>query len=333
MDNWLPPPCLVEHTIMSFADAMSLPWHITQYGIDKNVWPIASGEGIRVGIVDTGVSRYHAEQGGLADRVMEADDFSGSRNGWEDSNGHGTHVAGIVAGKPCGVSPMCKLIISKALGENGAGTDRAVAAALGNCAKHGANVINLSLGSDTDSPTILGMVRELEQQGILIVAAAGNSGGGVNSPGRDQHTICDAAIDQNGVVAAFSCHGPRVDCCAPGVQILSLGLGMQMVLMSGTSMSSPWVSGMLANYQSWLLKKRQPLIKGALEAVAVLTSGSDDLGDPGRDELYGVGLPDSTKMFKDTTPVVVPITINKPRQAVITMDDGKTYQLSLIDSQ
>lgn len=328
MDNWLPPPCLVEHTIMAYDTAMSLPWHITQYGIDKNVWPISSGEDIKVGIVDTGVSRYHAEQGGLAGRIAEADDFSGSRNGWEDSNGHGTHVAGIVASRPCGVAPNVKLIISKALGENGAGTDRAVAAALGNCEKHGANIINLSLGSDTDSPAILGMVKELEQQGILIIAAAGNSGGGVNSPGRDPHTICNAAIDQQGRVAAFSCHGPRVDCCAPGVQILSLGLGMQMVLMSGTSMSSPWVSGMLANYQSWLAKHQHPMLKSAREAVNWLTESSSDLGDPGRDEFYGVGLPDAAKMFAGK-PTPTPIVINKPRKAVIVMDDGKTYEFEL----
>lgn len=328
MDNWLPPPCLVEYTVLSFEDALALPWHITQYGIDTKVWPMTTGEGIKIGIVDTGVSRYHAEQGGLAGKVIEADDFSGSQNGWEDDNGHGTHVAGIVAGKGCGVAPNVKLIISKALGKGGAGTDRAVAAALGNCAKHGAKVINLSLGSDSDSQTILGMIKELEQQGILIVAAAGNSAGGVNSPGRDPHTICDAAVDQNGVVASFSCHGPRVDCCAPGVQIRSLGLGLQMAIMSGTSMSSPWVSGMLGNYQSWLLRRQQPLLMSAAAAVDWLTEASTDLGDPGRDEFYGVGLPDAAKMFAGK-PVPTPIVINKPKRAVIIMGDGTEYQFEL----
>ncbi len=327
MDNWTLPPRLVEDTVMAYDVAMSLPWHITQYGIDKNVWPIADGSGVKVGIVDTGVSRYHAETGALAGAVAAAQDFSGSIFGWEDHNGHGTHVGGILAARTFGVSPKCQLIIGKALGENGAGTDRAVAAALDYVAKNGAQVINLSLGSDTDSPAILGMITELEQQGVIVVAAAGNSGGGVNSPGRDPHTICDAAIDQNGVVAPFSCHGPRVDVCAPGVQILSLGLATSMVLMSGTSMSSPWVSGIIADYLSWLTKKSLPLFKSVKEAVAWLTQASDDLGNPGRDEFYGVGLPDATKMFAGA-PQPTPITMPRPRTVIVTMDDGSTYQFN-----
>lgn len=328
MDNWILPPRLTEETMMSFDTAQALPWHITQYGIDKNVWPIADGTGIKWGIVDTGVSRYHAEQGGLQGAILEAKDFSNSHFGWEDQNGHGTHVAGILGGRAFGVAPKVQLVISKALGEGGVGTDRAVANALDFAASKGVHGINLSLGSPDDSPYILSKIAELEQDGILIVAASGNSGGRVNSPGRDPHTICNAAIDQKGRVAAFSCHGPEVDCCAPGVQILSLGLGMAMVFMSGTSMSSPWVSGMLADYQSWLLRRNMSLLKSVREAITFLTTASDDLGDPGSDEFYGVGLPAATKMFGGGGPQPVPVKA-KPRSVVITMDDGSTYQMEL----
>lgn len=325
MDNaWFLPPYLVEHTIMSLDVAMALPWHITQYGIDKKVWPIASGHETILGIVDTGVSPYQVNQGNLVGAVIEAADFSGSRFGWEDHNGHGTHVSGIAASRTFGVAPKCKLVVGKALGESGAGSDTSVANAIDFCAKKGARVINLSLGSDSDSPTILGKIQELEQQGILVVAAAGNSGGGVNSPGRSPFTICDAAIDQNGVVASFSCHGPQVDVCAPGVQILSLGLGQAMVLMSGTSMSSPWVSGILTCYLSYQKANGLSLLSSVKEAITWLTNSSDDLGTPGTDEFYGVGLPDADKMFnKPATPPSAPKIIVSA--VSIAFSDGTSY--------
>lgn len=324
MDNWNLPPRLVEDAFVSLDTVQSLPWHITQYGVDSNVWPVADGTGIKWGIVDTGVSKYHAEQGGLAGAVLAAQDFSGSRFGWEDHNGHGTHVAGILGGRAFGVAPKCQLIIGKALGEGGAGSDRAVAAALDYCAKNGANGINLSLGSPTDSPYILGMIKELAEDGIIIPAAAGNDGGAPNSPGRDEHTICAAAIDQNGLVAPFSCHGPEVDCCAPGVQILSLGIGQQLVFMSGTSMATPWVSGILADYQSWLLKRGMSLLKSVGEALTWITAAADDLGATGTDEFYGIGLPSTTKMFNISP--AVPVKVSKPAMIKLTMTDGSTYE-------
>jgi subtilisin family serine protease len=325
--TWTLPPHLVEPTIMAFDVAMALPWHITQYGIDTKVWPVAKGDKQIIGIVDTGVSAYQAQQGDLNGAILDARDFSGSRFGWEDHNGHGTHVAGIAASRSFGVAPGAQLIIGKALGDGGAGSDKSVADALDYVAKKGARIINLSLGSDNDSPTIIGKITELEQEGVLVVAAAGNSGGGVNSPGRDPHTICDAAIDQNGVVASFSCHGPRVDLCAPGVQILSLGLASTLVLMSGTSMSSPWVTGILADYQSYLAARSMPLLSSVREAIKWLTTASDDLGAPGRDEFYGVGLPDADKMFKAQPghPVTTP-KVSKPKVVIVTMDDGSAFE-------
>lgn len=324
---WTLPPYLVEHTIMSLDVNMPLPWHIVQYGINKKVWPIANGNGQILGIVDTGVSPYQANQGDLNHAILKAQDFSGSRFGWEDHNGHGTHVAGIAASRIFGTAPGCSLVIAKALGDNGAGNDQSVANAIDFCAKNGATVINLSLGSDEDSPLIIGKIAELAQQGVLVVAAAGNSGGRVNSPGRNPNTICDAAIDQNNQVASFSCHGPEVDVCAPGVQILSLGLGTTLVLMSGTSMSSPWVSGILTCYQSYRKARNLPLLGSVQQAIQWLNTASDDLGTPGNDEFYGAGLPDADKMFpKDQPPVTKPAPTSKPKMVLVTMDDGSVVE-------
>jgi subtilisin family serine protease len=331
-DNvWTLPPHLVEMTIMAFDTEMALPWHITQYGIDSKIWPIAQGQDIVLGLVDTGVSAFHVSNGDLNGAILQARDFSGSRFGWEDHNGHGTHVAGISASRTFGVAPRCKLVVAKALGDDGSGSDVSVANAIDYCAKQGAKVINLSLGSDSDSPLILGKIAELEQQGVIVVAAAGNSGGGVNSPGRDPHTICDGAIDQNGVVAPFSCHGPQVDVCAPGVNIRSLGLGGTLVLMSGTSMSSPWVSGIIVNYLGWQKARKVPLLSGAKPTIEWLTTASDDLGNPGADEFYGVGLPDANKMFpKDgpSKPQPLPSQKVKPKKVMVVMDDDTIIEFT-----
>lgn len=329
MDNvWTLPPHLTQPTMMALATTMDLPWHIVKYGIDKKVWPMADGGGMILGIVDTGVSPYHADKGGLTGAILDARDFSSSRFGWEDHHGHGTHVAGIAASRIFGLAPKCQVVIGKALGEGGIGSDASVAGAIDYCAKKGAKVINLSLGSDFESPLIVGKIKELEQQGVLVVAAAGNSGEGVNSPGSSPYTICDAAIDQDGVVAAFSCHGPQVDVCAPGVNILSLGLREIMVLMSGTSMSSPWVSGILTDYIGWQKARNMPLLASVKDAIEWLTTASDDLGNPGADEFYGVGLPDADKMFKGKEPIVPapPLIKKEPKLVSVAMNDGKVYE-------
>src|SRR5258706_5479579 len=166
------------------------------------------GDGIRVGIVDTGADR-HPDFG---DRIGAYRDFTES--GTADEVGHGTHVAGIVAGAGAlyrGVAPKATLVIAKALSLRG-GTEDTVLAALSWLSRTKVDVVNLSLGGPGDPQDPLSReVDALSTEGILVCVAAGNSGpaaGTISSPGCAAGAITVGAIDKHRRVADYSSRGP-----------------------------------------------------------------------------------------------------------------------------
>src|SRR2546428_7947457 len=173
------------------------------------VWQAGvEGEGIRVGIVDTGADRHPD----FDDRIVAYRDFTD--RGPQDEVGHGTHVAGIVAGAGKmfrGVAPKASLVIAKALSV-GVGTEDTVLAALSWVSRQRVDILNLSLGGpgdphDPPPPDADALFAE----GILVCAAAGTAGpapGSIGSPGCAAGAITVGAIDKHGRLADYSSRGP-----------------------------------------------------------------------------------------------------------------------------
>ncbi|GAW30603.1 S8 family serine peptidase [Carboxydocella sp. JDF658] len=258
------------------------------------------GEGVRVGILDTGIDLNHPDL-----RVAGGITFVG--NSFQDDNGHGTHVAGIIAAQDndqgvVGVAPGVELFAIKALNSAGNGWYSDIAAGLEWAVKNKLDIINLSLGGNQDNALLRAAVKKAANAGILLVAAAGNSGNEEGSgdtvlfPAKYPEVIAVAAIDRQWQRAAFSSTGPQVELAAPGVEILSTNLWGGYRTMSGTSMATPHITGLAA-----LLKSALPQLT-APELRRRLGEGVIDLGPKGRDSWYGYGLPTGGLVLPQTQP-------------------------------
>lgn len=307
------------------AGAETRPWHIYDFGIDRYLWPNPL-EKLAVGIVDTGASRRQTLDGELRKVVVDVADFTGSVSGEWDRNGHGTHVAGIIGSATAGVARgRVELICAKAMGDSGSGDDRGIARALQYCADKGAKLINMSLGSPQPSPTINDLLVQLMKQGVLVVVAAGNDGGKVNWPAKLNGVLAVSAIDRQMRLASFSCRGPEIRVTAPGVDIVSLGQDGGFVSMSGTSMAAPWATGYIAC--AMLQRKAEGLapFKSVDEVAEWMQTRSTDLGDPGADWLFGVGLPDPSKFLQAAPATPAPGPAIGPKASIVIAENGVKY--------
>jgi subtilisin len=170
-----------------------------------------------------------------------------------DDNEHGTHVAGTIAGLgvggPIGVAPKATLIPVKVLDAQGSGSLSDIIKGINWAAKNRVDVINMSLGGPTGSAALARSIKQALAAGVVIVAAAGNSGPDpdtVGFPGGYPGVIAVAASDSNDGVASFSSRGDAVAFIAPGVDITSTVPGGGTAKLSGTSMASPHVAGLAA---------------------------------------------------------------------------------------
>ncbi len=298
-----------------------------------------TGKGVRVAVVDTGIDWEHPDFEGRIGGVHSVVGDDG-----RDHFGHGTHVAGIIAGsgkasngRYKGVAPDAILYSAKALKDNGSGMSSDVMAGLEWAAMQKAQVINLSLGTPgpcdgTDAISYFcdKLVRE---RGIVVVAAAGNSGpraSTVGSPGCAHEVITVGATDDLDRVAGFSSRGPtkdgrtKPDICFPGVNIIAarahgvnLGpiRGEYYMELSGTSMATPHAAGVVA-----LLLEADPDMKPA-EVKKRLTSTAVNLGlDP---NTQGAGRGDALAALKgEPAPTPQPTPAPTPTPAPVPPGGG-----------
>lgn len=188
-------------------------------------WDTTLGSGIKVAILDTGVSENHLD---LSSKIMDKKDFTGSSSGYNDIYGHGTHVAGIVGAitnNKMGVAggcPNCILMNGKVLNDSASGAYSWVANGIVWAADNGAKVINMSLGGTAKSRTLESAVNYAWNNAV-VVAAAGNSGNlSKIYPAAYAKVIAVAATDNQDKKALFSSYGAKwVDVAAPGVSIYS----------------------------------------------------------------------------------------------------------------
>jgi subtilisin family serine protease len=252
-----------------------------------------TGTGVVVGIIDSGVDYTHPDLGGgygPTFKVIGGYDFVNDDDDPTDDNGHGTHVAGIVAanGAVKGVAPDARIVAYKVLDAHGGGwTSDVIAAIEKACDPDGdpltddaLDVINLSLGGpgSPDDP-VSQAIDNAFAAGVLPVVAAGNEGHSgdrtLDSPGCARNALTVGASDDADRIAPFSSRGPtdfthaiKPDLVAPGVDIWSTIPGGRYLNASGTSMATPHVAGAAA-----LLLQRDPsLTPGALKSRLMLSA-------------------------------------------------------------
>ncbi|MGE5674029.1 MAG: S8 family serine peptidase [Mycobacterium leprae] len=206
---------------------------------------------VHIGLLDSGVDLQHPLLQGLL-----AEGYSPVRPGEppQDENGHGTHVAGIIAtaiGDRLGRSdpPPVLLHPVKIFDQTGYGRMDHIVQGLNWCRDNGMAMINLSFGTDRKtSRSLQQAIIAAYQKGILLIGAAGNDGrtGAVDFPGRYPEVLAVAACTQGDELAPFSSSGPEVDLVAPGSGVVSLAPGGTSVRMSGTSMAAPHVTAAAA---------------------------------------------------------------------------------------
>ncbi len=275
------------------------------------------GAGVTVGVIDSGVGP-HADiavaGGGCFVTGENAADFL------DNGIGHGTHVAGIIAGKKAaatgiyGLAPACRLLayrVCPKTGERGRAKSTDIASALERAISDGCNIVNISMGSLEPMPEMPDILQKARDAGVVVFAATGNDGQPLlRYPARYSHTLAVGALGRDGTfpadcpesfqeseirrkkefVAEFSNYGLSTDFIGPGVAVLSTFPGEKYAMMSGTSMATPYSSGMAAR----LLSGNSKLLnmpdgpEKADAIVKMLSQTAQKVGWPAEYEGFGV---------------------------------------------
>jgi major intracellular serine protease len=292
--------------------APEIPYGIKQINAPELWEKGETGEGIVVAILDTGIDLNHPD---LKGNIIDGRNFTseGRRDDYSDGNGHGTHVAGTIAGVMngsgvIGVAPDAKLLICKVLDSEGSGSYHGIIKGIEFASNwKGPNgervrVMNMSLGGTYDDPKLYQAILEAVSKGILIVVASGNEGDNDEStmeygyPSLYNECITISACDENKNLAPFSNNSLQVDCIASGVNVMSTYPESQYARLSGTSMATPHISGAMALIIKYGEKQfKRTLTESEIYALLAKTCERLDLEISSQ----GHGLPDLTLMYKN----------------------------------
>jgi len=285
-----------EVTFTLFADD---PHRASQWALDRTTFEAASSaigsSTAVVAVLDTGIRGTHEDLAGVL--LPGADFVDGSGSGLVPDHFHGSHVAGIVAAASdngigiTGAGPTLSVLPVRVLNGSGSGSSSDVANGIIWAADNGADVINLSLGATSNSLVVEAAIDYAVSQGVVVVAAAGNSGNVGNPtmyPAALPSVVSVAAVGSDDNRAEFSAYGTWIDITAPGVGVLSLHNGgdSNYAYANGTSMAAPYVAA-----AAGLLTAADPSLT-VTEIRNLLHATAEDLGSPGKDNDHGYGLVD-----------------------------------------
>jgi type VII secretion-associated serine protease mycosin len=274
-------------------------WALSHLGAEK-VWRKSKGKGAVVAVIDTGVWAKHPD---LKGRVLKGWDFIESDSSAGDRNGHGTHVAGVVAATAnnrrgiAGLAPSAKILPVRVLNAAGSGNTATVARGIRYAVRKGADVINLSLAGEFSDAQLSSAISYARRKNVVVVAAAGNRGCSARTtyPAAYPGVIGVGAMQRNGAIAPYSNCGPYVDLVAPGSGIQSTMIrqpslsmpcayGKTYCMLDGTSMASPHVAAAAA-----ILVSRSKNRLRATKIRQILSTRTTDIGAPGYDTSSGFG--------------------------------------------
>lgn len=261
------------------------PWHLDRLDQpdqpmnDGYEYPDSAGEGVTAYVLDTGVRITHEEFGGRASYGINTTDDSDEA---PDGNGHGTHLAGVIAGAEYGVAKKADVVAVKVLGDDGSGTISGVIAGIDWVTQNadGPSVANLSLGGDANEALDEAVQRSIDS-GIPYSVAAGASASDASqfSPARVEEAVTVSSTDLDDSRASFSNYGSVVDTHAPGVDVTAAWNTSDTALetLSGTSVSAALVAGAIAVELGENPDSDPSQVDEALNSYAA----KDVVGDPG----------------------------------------------------
>lgn len=292
-------------------ESLEIPYGIQLMNVPELWGRGEKGEGVVIAVLDTGIDRNHPD---LKDNIIGGRNFTneGRKDDYTDRNGHGTHVAGTIAGVEnnsgvIGVAPRAKLLICKVLNRHGSGSYGGIIEGIEYATNwRGPNgervrAINMSLGGPYNDPYLYEAILEAVSKGILIVVASGNEGDANENtmefgyPALYNECITVSACDERKSLAPFSNNSLQVDCIAGGVDVISTYPESQYARLSGTSMATPHITGAIAlliNYGERQFKRM--LTESEIYSLLVKTCCPLEMETSSQ----GHGLPDLTLMYK-----------------------------------
>ncbi|HWS33602.1 MAG TPA: S8 family serine peptidase, partial [Actinoplanes sp.] len=282
-------------------------WHLDYLKMDE-AHRITEGAGVKVAVIDTGTSA-HTD---LKRNLLKGTDVipDGNGTGRVDTSGHGTLIAGLIAGHghgsgagALGMAPAAKVVPVKAF-EGPADNGDSLVAAIEWATKAGVGVMNIS-GATVPSRPLLAAAGEAVRSDVVVVASSGNRSDGflVAYPAAIPEVLAVGAVDKKGKLADFSVTGSAVDICAPGADIVGPYKNNKYYKGNGTSESAAVASGAVA-----LVRAKFPELS-AEEVVHRITATADDIGPSGKDDQCGYGV---LNVVKALTAEVGPLTSATP---------------------
>lgn len=262
-----------------------IPWGVNQIKAPQ-VWKKSQGGKINIGIIDTGIDPTHPD---LRSSVYQGINLIFPGMPPTDDNGHGTHIAGIIAGASTrqgilGVAPLSAIHAVKAFDRFGSAYVSDIIAGIDWCVENDMDIINMSFGMKSYSLALESTIKSAYKAGKIIVASCGNEGrkASIDYPARFHQVVSVGATTRTGKVASFSNKGKRIDIYAPGEKIYSCWLNSKYNELSGTSMATAHVTGVIALMLGAKPSLKPLQVKQALKRNSISFTKEKREGIPGQ---------------------------------------------------
>ena len=263
----------------------------------EKVWSESTGKGVKIAVVDSGVDM---DEVSLKERVLPGWSPDGG-DGRVDSNGHGTAVASILAGRlidgngVVGIAPDSLVVPIAVVGNSGFVSSDIVVRGIVWAVDSGVDIINISMSGVEDYPPLQAAVEYALGKDVMVVASGGNfyqNGNPTTFPASYKGVIAVGSVDRDNLVASYSNQGGYISLVAPGNNILAPSVGNGVSSWEGTSVAAPMISGLFA-----IMLAKHPFLNGK-EIFQAVSYTAKDLATPGIDISTGYGLPSISEAIK-----------------------------------